>query len=313
MNPIELVQLVFLAALWGGSFLFIRVGVTDLGVAPLMALRVGIGALFLLIVLFSRRSPREALGALRKHAWPLFVVGILNSAAPFCLFAWAELTLSAGVTSVINATTPLFGAVVAYLWLKDRLSGLRILGLAIGFAGVLALVWDQIATRAGDGASTSATVLAAGAALCAAALYGVAASFTKRHLTGVDPLTVAAGTMTAATIVLAPFALATWPHAAVSLHAWGAALCLGVACTGLAYLLFFRLIASIGPARTITVTFVIPVFGILWGALFLSEHVSVGMIEACAAILLGTSLATGIIKRLPGMGARREGAGAKQQ
>lgn len=313
MNPIELAQLVFLAALWGGSFLFIRVGVTDLGVAPLMVLRVGIGALFLLIVLFSQRSPREALGAMREHAWPLFVVGVLNSAAPFCLFAWAELTLSAGVTSVINATTPLFGAVVAYLWLKDRLSGLRIAGLMIGFAGVLALVWDQIATRAGDSASTSATVLAAGAALCAAALYGVAASFTKRHLTGVDPLTVAAGTMTAATIVLVPFALATWPHAAVSLHAWGAALCLGVACTGIAYLLFFRLIAAIGPARTITVTFVIPVFGILWGALFLGEHVSVGMIESCAAILVGTSLATGFIKRLPGFGARREGASAKQQ
>ncbi|MCG5077405.1 DMT family transporter [Paraburkholderia tagetis] len=313
MNPIQLAQLVFLAALWGGSFLFIRVGVTDLGVAPLMALRVGIGALFLLLVLFSRRSPREAFGALREHAWPLLVVGVLNSAAPFCLFAWAELTLSAGVTSVINATTPLFGAVVAYFWLKDRLSGLRIAGLAIGFAGVLALVWDQIATRAGDGASTSATVLAAGAALCAAALYGVAASFTKRHLTGVDPLTVAAGTMTAATVVLAPFAFATWPHAVVSMHAWGAALCLGVACTGVAYLLFFRLIAAIGPARTITVTFVIPVFGILWGALFLGEHVSVGMIEACAAILAGTSLATGFVKRLPGLSARQGGAGAKQQ
>lgn len=312
MNPIELAQLVFLAALWGGSFLFIRVGVTDLGVAPLMALRVGIGALFLLIVLFSRRSPREALGALRERAWPLLVVGILNSAAPFCLFAWAELTLSAGVTSVINATTPLFGAVVAYLWLKDRLSGLRIAGLVIGFAGVLALVWDQIATHAGDGASTAATVLAAAAALCAAALYGVAASYTKRHLTGVDPLTVAAGTMTAATVVLAPFALATWPHAAVSLHAWGAALCLGVACTGVAYLLFFRLIAAIGPARTITVTFVIPIFGILWGALFLREHVSVGMIEACAAILVGTSFATGFVKRLPGLGARQGNAGAKQ-
>ena len=312
MNPFELVQLVFLAALWGGSFLFIRVGVTDLGVAPLMALRVGIGALFLLIVLFSRRPPRKALGALRERAWPLLVVGVLNSAAPFCLFAWAELTLSAGVTSVINATTPLFGAVVAYLWLKDRLSGPRIAGLAIGFAGVLALVWDQIATHAGDGASTSATVLAAGAALCAAALYGVAASYTKRHLTGVDPLTVAAGTMTAATVVLAPFALAAWPHAAVSLHAWGAALGLGIACTGVAYLLFFRLIAAIGPARTITVTFVIPMFGILWGALFLNERVSAGMIEACAAILVGTSLATGFVKRLPGLGARQGSASAKQ-
>jgi drug/metabolite transporter (DMT)-like permease len=156
------------------------------------------------------------------------------------------------------------------------------------------------------------TLLAAAAALLAAALYGVAASFTKRHLTGADPLTVAAGTMTAATLVLAPFAIATWPHAAVSLHAWGAATALGVACTGVAYLLFFRLIAAIGPARTITVTFVIPVFGILWGALFLGERVSLGMIEACLAILVGTSLATGFVKRLPGFGAREGRAGAKQ-
>ncbi len=312
MNPIQLAQLIFLASLWGGSFLFIRLGVVDLGVAPLMALRVGIGSLFLLLVLFSRRSPREALATLRARAWPLLVVGILNSAAPFCLFAWAELTLSAGVTSVINATTPLFGAVVAYVWLKDRLSGPRVVGLVIGFLGVLALVWDQIATRGGDGASTSATLLAALSALVAAALYGVAASYTKRHLTGVDPLTVAAGTMTAATVVLAPFAIATWPHAAVSLHAWAAALALGIFCTGVAYLMFFRLIAAIGPARTITVTFVIPVFGILWGALFLGEHVSIGMVEACCTILVGTALATGFIKRLPGFGPRADRASAKQ-
>ncbi|WP_321898139.1 DMT family transporter [Paraburkholderia heleia] len=312
MNPIELAQLIFLAALWGGSFLFIRVGVTDFGVAPLMALRVGIGALFLLLVLFSRRPAREALGTLRERAWPLFIVGILNSAAPFCLFAWAELTLSAGVTSVINATTPLWGAVVAYVWLKDRLSGLRVAGLAIGFAGVLALVWDQVVTHAGDGASPAGAALAAFAALVAAALYGVAASYTKRHLTGVDPLTVAAGTMTGATLVLAPFAVATWPATPISLHAWGAVLGLGVACTGIAYLLFFRLIAAVGPARAITVTFVIPIFGILWGALFLGERVSMGMVEACAAILVGTALATGFVKRLPGFTARRSGAGAER-
>ncbi|WP_322029665.1 DMT family transporter [Paraburkholderia sp. J76] len=312
MNPIELAQLVFLAALWGGSFLFIRVGVADFGVAPLMALRVGIGAVFLLLVLFSRRPAREALGTLRERAWPLFVVGILNSAAPFCLFAWAELTLSAGVTSVINATTPLWGAVVAYVWLKDRLSGLRVVGLVIGFVGVLALVWDQVVTHAGDGASSTGAALAALAALVASALYGVAASYTKRHLTGVDPLTVAAGTMTGATLVLAPIALVTWPAAPVSLHAWGAVLGLGVACTGVAYLLFFRLIAAVGPARAITVTFVIPIFGILWGALFLGERVSMGMVEACAAILVGTALATGFVKRLPGFAARRSGAGAER-
>ncbi|TAM07140.1 MAG: EamA family transporter, partial [Paraburkholderia sp.] len=143
-------------------------------------------------------------------------------------------------------------------------------------------------------------------------LYGIAASYTKRHLTGADPLTVAAGTMMGATIVLVPFAVATWPSTPISLHAWGAVLGLGIACTGIAYLLFFRLIAAIGPARTITVTFVIPVFGILWGALFLGERVSAGMVGACATILVGTSLATGFVKRLPGLRAQQGGASAKQ-
>jgi drug/metabolite transporter (DMT)-like permease len=308
MNPINIVQLLILAALWGGSFLFIRVGVTDFGVAPLMALRVGIGALFLLIVLVMRRSASGSFQLLRAHAWPLFVVGILNSAAPFCLFAYAELTLSAGVTSVINATTPLWGAIVAFLWLKDRLSGLRIAGLAIGFAGVVALVWNQMDVGASAAATVTpmTTALAAAAALGATLLYGISASYAKRTLTGVDSLAVATGTMTAATVVLLPFAVFWWPATPIAAQSWGAVVALGVACTGIAYMLFFRLIAATGPARTISVTFVIPIFGILWGALFLSEHVSPGMIKACATILVGTALATGVIKRLPGMGTRHE-------
>jgi drug/metabolite transporter (DMT)-like permease len=309
MNPINIVQLLILAALWGGSFLFIRVGVTDFGVAPLMALRVGIGALFLLAVLVMRGSARGSLQIIRTHAWPLFVIGILNSAAPFCLFAYAELTLSAGVTSVINATTPLWGAIVAFLWLKDRLSGLRIAGLVIGFAGVVALVWNQMdvgTTSTGATVTPMTTALAAAAALGATLLYGISASYTKRNLTGVDSLAVATGTMTAATVMLLPFAVFWWPATPISAQSWGAVIALGVACTGIAYMLFFQLIAATGPARTISVTFVIPIFGILWGALFLSEHVSPGMIKACATILVGTALATGVIKRLPGMGTRRE-------
>jgi drug/metabolite transporter (DMT)-like permease len=299
MKPTNVVQLLILAALWGGSFLFIRVGVTDFGVAPLMALRVGIGALFLLVLLLIRRPVHESIATLRTHAWPLLMVGILNSAAPFCLFAFAELTLSAGVTSVINATTPLWGAIVAFVWLKDRLSAPRVTGLAIGFAGVLALVWNQIATPQEAGMAPATTALAAAAALGATLLYGIAASYTKRRLTGVDSLTVAAGTMTGATIVLLPFAIFWWPAAPVSGVAWGSVIALGVACTGVAYMLFFHLISVIGPARAITVTFVIPVFGILWGAMFLGERVSAGMIGACVIILVGTALATGVIKRLP--------------
>jgi drug/metabolite transporter (DMT)-like permease len=307
MNPVNLAQLFILAALWGGSFLFIRVGVIDLGIAPLMALRVAIGAAFLLLMLVLRGTARDALSTMRARAWPLLVVGVLNSAAPFCLFAYAELTLSAGVTSVINATTPLWGALVAFFWLDDRLTRMRVAGLAIGFAGVLALVWDQMFAHDASVASVSplATALAALAALAATLWYGIAASYTKKHLMGVDSLTVAAGTMSAATIVVLPFALVFWPTGTVSMTAWGAVLGLGVACTGVAYMLFFHLIAVAGPARAITVTFVIPIFGILWGALFLAERVSLGMAAACAIVLAGTALATGVVKRLPLTGARR--------
>jgi drug/metabolite transporter (DMT)-like permease len=308
MSAANLLQLIVLAALWGASFLFIRVGVAEFGVAPLMALRVGIGAVFLVAMLLARRPLRETAATLRERAWPLFVVGILNSAAPFCLFAYAELTLSAGATSVINATTPLWGALVAYLWLKDRLTTTRSIGMAIGFAGVLVLVWNQIATPAGDAAGAGVPVrglLAAAAALLAAALYGVAGNYAKRHLMNVDPLTNAAGSMLAATLALAPVALVTWPAVPVSAHAWGAVLALGIACTGIAYFIYFHLVAVAGPARAMTVTFVIPPFGILWGALFLHEAVSLAMLGGCAIVLLGTALATGALKRLPFSGRRK--------
>ncbi|HEX7683970.1 MAG TPA: DMT family transporter [Trinickia sp.] len=302
MKPSHVVQLLVLAALWGASFLFIRVGVAQFGVAPLMALRVSIGAAVLLVMLALRGTPRASFATLRARALPLLVVGILNSAAPFCLFAYAELTLSAGLTSVINATTPLFGALVAFVWLKDRLTPLRTLGMLVGFGGVVSLVWGQMAAPHGALApSATATALAALAAAGAALLYGIAANYTKRYLSGVDSLTIATGSMLGGSIVLMPFAIASWPATAVSINAWGAVLSLGVACTGIAYLIFFHLINVAGPARAITVTFVIPVFGILWGALFLDEQISAGMLEGCAIVLVGTALATGVIKRIPGL------------
>ncbi|CAN0619706.1 conserved membrane protein of unknown function [Burkholderia multivorans] len=300
MSARNLCLLIALAALWGASFLFIRVGVAEFGVAPLMALRVGIGGLFLVGLALTRFKPAELAAQMRRRAWPLLVVGLLNSGAPFCLFAFAELTLSAGVTSVINATTPLWGALVAYLWLKDKLSLPRALGLVIGFAGVLTLVWNQVASAHGN-TSAGTTALASAAALGATLLYGIAANYTKRHLSGVDPLINATGTMIGSTLLLLPFAIATWPAAPVSAHAWGALLGLGIACTGIAYFIYFYLIAHVGPARAITVTFVIPIFGLLWGALFLGEHVSVVMLEGCGIVLLGTALATGAIKRIPGL------------
>ncbi|RKP52175.1 DMT family transporter [Trinickia fusca] len=303
MKTRHVVQLLVLAALWGASFLFIRVGVAEFGVAPLMALRVTIGSAFLLVMLITRGSPRAAFATLGKRAVPLFIVGVLNSAAPFCLFAFAELTLSAGATSVINATTPLWGALVAYVWLGDRLTALRTLGMALGFAGVVTLVWDQVASAHGALAPAPATTaLAAAAAMGAALLYGIAANYTKRHLTGVDALTIATGSMLGSSLALVPFAIATWPAGHISAYAWGSVLGLGIACTGVAYLIYFHLLNVAGPARAMTVTFVVPVFGILWGAMFLHEQVSLVMLEGCSIVLVGTALATGVIKRIPGFG-----------
>ncbi|KDR25090.1 DMT family transporter [Caballeronia zhejiangensis] len=307
MSPANLLQLIVLAALWGASFLFIRVGVAEFGVAPLMAVRVGIGAVFLIAMLLSRRPLAQTAATLKKRWLQLLAVGILNSAAPFCLFAYAELTLSAGATSVINATTPLFGALVAFLWLKDRLTTARTIGMAIGFAGVLVLVWNQIAPQHAAQAAALPVqgMLAAAAALAASALYGVAGNFAKKYLMDVDAMTNAAGSMIGATLTLAPIALFTWPAAPVSAHAWGAVLALGIGCTGIAYFIYFHLVAVAGPARAMTVTFVIPLFGILWGALFLGEHVSLVMMAGCAIVLAGTALATGVVKRVPFVGRRK--------
>ncbi|SAL19146.1 multidrug DMT transporter permease [Caballeronia peredens] len=307
MSPANLLQLIVLAALWGASFLFIRVGVAEFGVAPLMALRAGIGAAFLVAMLLVRRPLAATVATLRARWLPLLIVGILNSAAPFCLFAYAELTLAAGATSVINATTPLWGALVAYLWLKDRLTGTRTIGMAIGFAGVLMLVWNQIAPAhpGADAALPVQGLLAAAAALAASALYGVAGNFAKRYLMDVDSTTNAAGSMLGSTLALAPIAFLTWPAAPVSVHAWGAVLALGVGCTGIAYFIYFHLVAVAGPARAMTVTFVIPPFGILWGALFLGEHVSPVMLAGCVIVLAGTALATGALSRLPFFGRRK--------
>jgi drug/metabolite transporter (DMT)-like permease len=291
MSSRDALDLLVLAALWGASFLFMRIGAPELGPVPLMALRVGIAAAVLLPVLVARGG----LGALRGRSLPIAVVGILNSALPFCLLAYATLSVTAGLAAILNATSPLWGGLVAHVWLRDRLTPPRAAGLALGFAGVAFLFWGRASFRpGGDG-------LAVAAALAATLSYGVAASYTKRRLAGVNPLAVAAGSQLAATAALAPLAAALWPAAPVSSGAWAAVAALGVACTAVAYVLYFRLIAHVGPARAIGVTFLVPAFAMIWGALFLREAVTARTLAGCAVILLGTALATGLLRP------RREG------
>lgn len=284
------VEFVLLAAIWGASFLFMHLGALEFGPLPTAGGRVAIATVFLLPILMARGHGAE----LRKH-WKLtFAVGVLNSALPFASIAFALLAISTGLSSILNATVPLFGAAVAWLWLKDRLQGSRVVGLLIGFLGVALLAGNKASfTPTASGLSTGwAIFLCLFACLC----YGIAASFTRRYLGGVPSLVLAAGSQLGATLVLAPLAWWFWPTHPVSTKAWLALVALGVVCTGVAYVLYFRLIERAGPAKALSVTFAIPVFAIVYGVVLLGESVTAWMVGCGLVILLGTSLSAGLIR-----------------
>jgi len=288
MKTFDLAELLLLAAIWGSSFLFMRLGVPEFGPIPLAAVRVGVASLLLLPLL----AVRGQFGGLRAHWRGLLVVGALNSAAPFVLFSFAALSITAGLSSIVNATTPLWTALIAFAWLGQRLTPLRVLGLLIGFAGVAFLAWDKASFKPGaDHAGLLALLACAAATLC----YGIAANATRRMLHGVPPLTVAAGSQFAAALLLAPLAAGLWPAAAPGALAWGSALALALLCTALAYLMYFRLMSRVGPTNAVSVTFLIPLFAILWGALFLRETVTAPMLAGGAIVAVGIALALGLV------------------
>jgi len=286
MRRKDLVDLVLLAALWGASFLFMRIAVPAFGPLALAELRIAIAAAILVPLL----AWRGGLADLMRRPGRFVLLGAMSTALPFSLFAYAALTITAGLASILNATAPLFTALVAWLWLRQRLTPLQWLGMAIGMAGVAWLSASKAQFTVGGGA------LAIGACVVAAVSYGVAANVVKRYFADVRPLAVAAGSQSGAAILLLPFAIALWPHGAISAVQWAAAIALGVLCTGLAYILYFRLIARVGPATTMTVTFLIPAFAMLWGALVLGETVTTTMLAGCAVILAGTALAAGLLR-----------------
>jgi len=283
-------EFVLLAAIWGSSFLFMRLGAQEFGALPTAGLRVAIAALFLGPLLLWRGLGPQ----LVRHWKKVFFVGLLNSAIPFACFSFALLSISSGLSAILNATTPLFGAVVAWLWLKDRPHGLRILGLLIGFAGVALLAWDKASFK--PSASGLATGWAVLAVLTACLCYGISASYTKRYLSGLPSLVTATGSQFGATLGLALPTLWLWPQRMPSATAWLALLAVGVLCTGVAYILYFRLIENVGPARSLTVTFAIPVFAVIYGVLFLGEVVSLWMLLCAAIIVCGTALSAGLLQ-----------------
>ena len=281
-------EFILLAAIWGASFLFIRVAVPEFGPIPLMLVRCAVGAAVLLPIAWIRHRGARLAAETGRHGGRMLLGGILSSVIPFVMFGFAGLWLTAGFSSILNATTPIFGAIVGYFWLRDRLTGWRIAGLAIGIAGVVLISWDKASFREGDGGGWAIL-----ACLVATFTYGVAGNFAKKHLAGINPLIVAAGSQVAATLVLLPPGIALWPGQMPSGAAWFSALAIGAVCTGLAYVIFFRLIANVSTTAALSVTFLIPLFGLIWGWLFLSERVDRSMLVGGAVILVGTALANG--------------------
>lgn len=281
MDAASFIRLVVLSAIWGGSFLFLRIAAPVLGPVVLAALRAAFAALFLLIVALTLRRPLDA----SKHWKHFLILGLFNSALPFLLFSFAAQTLTASVMSILNATAPIWGAIIGAVWMRKSPSGKTVLGLLLGVAGVSLLVGgDQLTVQ--PGATT-----AIAAALLAAFFYGIATNYAKTA-TAVEPFANAHGSMWAAAILIAPATPFSPLIASPGAGAMAAALALGVVCSGMAYLLYFRLIKDVGATSALTVTFLIPVFGVLWGSLFLSEAVRWNTIVGAGIIIVGTALVT---------------------
>jgi drug/metabolite transporter (DMT)-like permease len=292
-----LVDFVLLGAIWGASFLFMRIATVEFGAIPTAAMRTLIATAALLPLLWLRGLAPP----LRRHWKVACTLGIVNSAIPFACFSFALLSITTGLSAILNATVPLFGALVAWGWLKDRPSGSRLVGLVVGFAGVALLAGEQASFK--PGASGIAPAWAVLACLVATMCYAIAASATQRYLSGVPALVTATGSQIGAAIGLALPALWFWPAQMPSLRAWLAITALGVACTGIAYVLYFRLIENAGPVRALAVTFLVPVFALVYGALLLGEAITGWMLLCGAVIVCGTALSTGWLK-FPGRGGR---------
>ena len=285
-----IVDFVLLAAIWGASFLFARMGAVEFGALPTAGLRVLIAAAVLMPLLLMR-----GLGPTLTRHWKLtFVVGVVNSAIPFACIAFALLYISTGLGAILNATVPLFGALVAWVWLGDKPGRSRILGLALGFTGILMLAWDKASFKSTDGGLAPGWAVLA--SLLACLCYGIAASLTRRYMQGMHSLVSATGSQIGASLALLPFTVIFWPTHSASLTAWASVAALGVFCTGIAYILYFRLIERAGPARALAVTFGIPVFANFYGVLLLGEVITPWMLVCALIIVLGTMLSAGLVK-----------------
>ena len=276
MRRADTARLLLLAAIWGASFLFMRIVAPVLGPVVTAELRTLIAG----VALAAYFALMSISAEWRRFARHYIVVGILSSALPFLLWAYAALSLSAGLLSVLNATAPMFGALCSAVILRERLTARRVMGLVVGVAGV------ALVTRPGSDAALHYPAIIG--ALAACFCYGLVATYVRRWANHVPSRSMAAGSQLAAGILLAPLIPLWPPMAAPTPLVIASILALGLVCSGIAYLLYFRLIADLGATGALTVTYLIPVFGVLWGVLFLGETVSLSMLAGAALVVLGT-------------------------
>jgi drug/metabolite transporter (DMT)-like permease len=271
------VEIAVLGAIWGGSFLFMRVSAADFGVFALVEVRLALGALVLLPFVWGARTQLA-----RAGWWRLAAIGAINSALPFTLFAWGAERAPAGIGAISNSMTVPFTALVAFALYRERISALRTLGLCAGFAGVAVLASGRI-----GGASVGPAVLAG---TLAALLYALGANLIRRSLIGIPASAVAGATLLCASLLILPLAIANWPGEPIRAASWLSAILLGVLCTGTAFVLYYRLIHRIGAPRATTVTYLVPLFGVVWAWLMLGEALTASMAVAGALILGGVAL-----------------------
>ena len=282
MSRLNLLRLLLLAAIWGGSFLLMRISASALSPAVMIEARVGLAAVFLLLV--SQWSKRNSL--LSEHWKHYLIIGFFNSALPFLLFAWAAQTLTASMLSILNATAPIWGVLIGFMMKENQLTAKISIGLICGISGVTLLVGlDQIILQKG-------APFAITAALLAALSYGVASIYT-RFSVNIKPFENAHGSMWGATLLIIPLLPFSPANNQLDLNIIGAVILLGVLCTGIAYLLYFKLISEIGAPSALTVTFLIPVFGIMWGYLILDESIGWHTVVGTLLVVTGTALVTG--------------------
>jgi drug/metabolite transporter (DMT)-like permease len=274
LTPLELVVL---GAIWGASFMFMRVAAKDFGPFALVEVRLALGAIVLLPFLWRERS--RFTGSIW---WRIAGIGAINSAMPFVLFAWAAQRAPAGIGAISNATAAMFTAVVAFLFFGERIQSRRIFGLLLGFVGVVVLASGKT-----NGGSVFSAALAG---TFAALLYGFGANLLRRYLPSIPAGAIASATLICASLLLSPLAISSWPHEPIPLKSWLCAIALGVLCTGVAYVFYYRLIYRIGAPRASTVTYLIPLFGVMWASLLLDEAITPSMAAACTLILGGVAL-----------------------